>query len=187
MSWLSRFFSDAAGKALRPTAIADVRDGQRVTIVGTVHQLERLLTAPIRSKPCVYYFAEVIGRCIPKPEEEGGESTRRVFRDWEAVEFLLRDPTGIAQIGARFLDVDATIPEETGTPDRQWCDWHLAGKDPVDRYEGSQRLLSVGAHVLITGTACVTGVTDHPFRDRQRKVRFEGTADERLRIEVVRI
>jgi len=157
-----RFFTSdlRAKKALRRVAhvrIADVRDGDRVKIIGTVGATAPL-TSPNRGEPCVYYHAwyEELQR-----GSKGGVGWVGVGDEQHACDFTLEDETGIAIIEGEALDgaLDPATYIEI---------------DAANAHErGREAVIAVGQRVAIIGQATLvptSGEDNALYRDGRCRV-----------------
>lgn len=87
-----------------PMPIANVHDGYRAAIAGTVAPAGELLVAPLSSRPCVYWRLDI--------EEVGVHDFRVCARDEVATPFLVRDESGAARVIADRAQV-ALAPSDT--------------------------------------------------------------------------
>ncbi|MEO8840368.1 MAG: hypothetical protein ABI591_33050 [Kofleriaceae bacterium] len=153
-----RFFTSdlRAKKALRRVAhvkIADVRDGVRVKLIGTVGRVVAPLTSPNRGEPCVYYHAwyEELQR-----GSKGGVGWVGVGDEQHACDFTLEDETGVAIIEGEGLDgaLDPTTYVQ------------IKAANPNER--GREAVVGVGQRVAIIGRATLeaaSGTESSLYRD----------------------
>jgi hypothetical protein len=66
------------------TAIAQLREGDTVRVVGALKLGPRTLSSPLSGRPCAVFFVRV--------REQVGKNSREIFRESEAVEGI-RSPT----------------------------------------------------------------------------------------------
>ena len=93
-----------AKRALRRVThvrIADIRDGVRIKLIGTVKSAAAPLTSPNRREECVYYHAwyEELKRGI-----KGGVGWVSIGDEQHACDFVLEDESGVAMIEGEGLD-----------------------------------------------------------------------------------
>ncbi len=81
-------YDEACGAPI--TAIADVSDGDEVVIAGRLELAGAPLCAPISGRACVAYAATI--------EYHDRRCRRRIVREAEAREFLVRDGSGVAAL-----------------------------------------------------------------------------------------
>jgi hypothetical protein len=145
-------------------AIAEVRDGERVTIVGRIVEAPPLI-APVTRRPCVYFAAHKVRpprtrtwarrSLLVDLVDFAVRSAQKEWSDTRCVTFVIEDPSGHA-------DVDPTGAEIT--------------VEPVRHGEIVQRALEVGEWIVVTGVATyepdpdgaarATGYRDAPLRAR---------------------
>jgi hypothetical protein len=68
------------------TAIAQLREGDTVRVVGALKLGPRTLSSPLSGRPCAVFFVRV--------REQVGKNSREIFRVSEAVEFSIDDGSG---------------------------------------------------------------------------------------------
>jgi hypothetical protein len=155
-------------------SIADVRDGERITIVGRIVTAPPLI-APLTRRPCVWFAAHEV-------RERGSRWRRRsllldlfelttagalkLWRDTRCVTFVIEDPSGLA-------DVDPTGAEIT--------------VEPVMQGDKVQRALEVGEWIVVTGVARCEPDPDGAsrttgYRDMPMRARFASTPQTALEI-----
>jgi hypothetical protein len=158
-----RFFTSdlRAKKALRRVAhvkIADVRDGVRVKLIGTVGRVVAPLTSPNRGEECVYYHAwyEELQRGT-----KGGLGWVGVGDEQHACDFTLEDETGVATIEGEGLD--GALDPAT----------YVQIKAANSNERGREAVVGVGQRVAIIGRATLeaaSGTTDSLYRDGAARV-----------------
>ena len=82
-------------KGVRPTAIAEVRDGRAVKIVGEVAYAGRSLVSPLSRRSCAYYAVLVQQHA---PRSGRGGPWRDLVREERGVDFYVRDGSGVALV-----------------------------------------------------------------------------------------
>ena len=158
-----RFFTSdlRAKKALRRVAhvkIADVRDGVRVKLIGTVGRVAAPLTSPNRGEPCVYYHAwyEELQRGT-----KGGVGWVGVGDEQHACDFTIADETGVAMIEGEGLD--GALDPATYV--------QIEAANPNER--GREAVVGVGQRVAIIGRATLeaaSGTESSLYRDGAARV-----------------
>jgi hypothetical protein len=68
------------------TAIAELREGTVVRVVGSLRPGPRTLSAPLSGRPCAVFFVRV--------REHVGKNSTEIFRESDAVEFSIDDGSG---------------------------------------------------------------------------------------------
>jgi hypothetical protein len=178
MRWIPRFLRRRAPPAVRPHAIADAPHGQRITIKGRVEAAARTIKPPCSDLPCVYCQAEIF-----EVSGEEGERSRRIYRDYQAADFLLRDATGSARVRTKWIDVQVARRGPFAEADSQWIKWNLH-PPPVGSLRVHEWLVEVGAYVSVTGTSR-RDITAHPYRSGEMQpLTIEGSANAHLLIEI---
>jgi len=156
------FTSDLRAKqALRRIThvkIADVRDGARVKLIGTVGQVVAPLTSPNRGDECVYYHAwyEQLKR-----GSKGGLGWVSVGDEQHACDFTLEDETGVAMIEGEGLE--GALDPTTYVP--------IDSANPSER--GREAVVGVGQRVAIIGRATLeaaSGTESSMYRDGPARV-----------------
>lgn len=150
-----------AKRSLRRVAhvkIADVRDGDRVKLIGIVGGAPTPLTSPNLGEPCVYYHAwyEELQRGT-----KGGLGWVSVGDEQHACDFTLEDETGIAIIEGEGLD--GALDPATYVK--------IAAASPQER--GREAVVAVGQRVAIIGRATrvpTSGGDGHLYRDGATRV-----------------
>jgi hypothetical protein len=166
------------GRSTRDSAprrsIADVRDGERVTIVGRIVTAPPLI-APLTRRPCVYFAAHTVRprrrfaarrSIVVDLVERALRSEREPWSATKCVSFVIEDPSGLA-------DVDPTGADIT--------------VEPVVQGDKVQRALEVGEWIVVTGVARLEPDPDGAsratgYRDAPLRARFASSPETALEI-----
>jgi hypothetical protein len=91
-------------RRLRPTRIADARDGVLVKITGKVAPAAGALAAPISQRACVYYHVLHEERGVTMVNAARFERWSEAGEEEDVCDFLVEDASGTAVVKAREVD-----------------------------------------------------------------------------------
>lgn len=161
VAWWSLTSDHRAKRALRRVAhvrIADVHDGVRVKLIGTVKGAAAPLTSPNRRQECVYYHAwyEELKRGI-----KGGVGWVSIGDEQHACDFVLEDESGVAMIEGEgldgVLDPASYVQVSVESPNERGC----------------EAVVGIGQRVAIIGRATLVAVSGNEgalYRDGAPRV-----------------
>lgn len=87
----------AALHALPPTAIAELREGQRVRVIGTAVAAGETTKAPYTGKPCIAYDAHAY---LP------GDDIGQAHKDKQVLPFRVRDASGTVEVALGHVELE---------------------------------------------------------------------------------
>ncbi len=163
---VSSFFSAerrnlrAIGKHKR-VSIADVKEGEIVSIQGTIQPVEKPLIAPITGRRCVHYAVEVAEWVKRMRRSDWNE----IVSETKAIDFSIADATGTARIETQSFNASAT--QDTHTESEPYLDppkrilalLKRHSRDAVDgegiakRFQYREGVLEIGEAVVVVGRA----------------------------------
>lgn len=128
-----------AKRSLRKVArrrIADLREGDRVKIIGVVGRAGEPLVSPNRELPCVYYHAwhEELRR-----GEKGGVGWRAVGDEEHGCDFTIADDSGTANVAGEDISGALAIAS------------YVTFAAPSAKERGREAVIAVGQRIAVIG------------------------------------